>query len=74
VLYLQVGAFGVADNANRLAERLRGAGIAPVSVANPAGTPPLYRVRIGPIADVAAYDAMAARVARLGIEGHLVTE
>ncbi len=74
VLYLQVGAFGVADNANRLAERLRGAGIAPVSVANPAGTPPLYRVRIGPIADVAAYDAMAARVARLGIEGHLATE
>ena len=74
VLYLQVGAFGVADNANRLAERLRGAGIAPVSVANPAGTPLLYRVRIGPIADVAAYDAMAARVARLGIEGHLVTE
>jgi rare lipoprotein A len=74
VLYLQVGAFGVADNANRLAERLRSSGIAPVSVANPAGTPLLYRVRIGPIADVAAYDAMAARVARLGIEGHLVTE
>jgi rare lipoprotein A len=74
VLYLQVGAFGVADNATRLAERLRSAGIEQVSVANPSGTPPLYRVRVGPIADVAGYDAMAARVARLGIEGHLVTE
>ena len=74
VLYLQVGAFGVADNANRLADRLRSAGIGSVSVAVPAGTPALYRVRVGPIADVAAYDAMAARVARLGIDGHLVTE
>jgi rare lipoprotein A len=74
MLYLQVGAFGVADNATRLAERLRSAGIEQVSVANPSGTPPLYRVRIGPIADVAGYDAMAARVAQLGIESRLVTE
>jgi hypothetical protein len=34
----------------------------------------LYRVRVGPIADVAGYDAMAARIARLGIESHLITE
>jgi len=74
VLYLQVGAFGVAANATRLAERLRAAGIEQVSVAQPAGTPPLYRVRVGPIADVAGYDAMAARVARLGVEGRLVTD
>jgi hypothetical protein len=31
-------------------------------------------VRIGPITDVAAYDAMAERVARLGLTSHLVTE
>jgi rare lipoprotein A len=73
-LYLQVGAFGVADNAEKLAQRLRGSGIENVGVAGPTGTPPLHRVRIGPITDVAAYDAMAGRVARLGLTSHLVTE
>ena len=74
VLYLQVGAFGVADNAAKLADRLRAAGIDAVGVAAPAGAPPLYRVRIGPITDVAAYDAMAERVAKLGLTSHLVSE
>jgi rare lipoprotein A len=74
VLYLQVGAFGVADNAAKLADRLRAGGIAMVGVSAPTGTPPLYRVRIGPISDVAAYDAMAERVARLGLTSHLATE
>lgn len=73
-LYLQVGAFGLADNAARQAERLRAAGIDAVSVTSPAGTPPLHRVRIGPISDVSAYDAMAERVAKLGLTSHLVTE
>ena len=74
VLYLQVGAFSVADNAAKLAERLRSAGIQAVGVAGPTGTPPLHRVRIGPISDVAAYDVMADRVGRLGLASHLVTE
>jgi rare lipoprotein A len=74
VLYLQVGAFGVAGNAAKLADRLRAGGIDKVSVAAPTGTPPLHRVRIGPITDVAAYDAMAERVARLGLTSHLATE
>jgi rare lipoprotein A len=74
VLYMQVGAFGMADNAAKLAERLRAAGIEPVGVAGPAGTPPLHRVRIGPITDVAAYDSMAERVEKLGLTTHLVTE
>jgi rare lipoprotein A len=73
-LYLQVGAFGVIDNAEKLAQRLRGSGIDKVGVAGPTGAPPLHRVRIGPITDVAAYDAMAERVARLGLTSHLVTE
>jgi rare lipoprotein A len=73
-LYLQVGAFGVAANAAQLADRLRAAGINPVSVADPAGSPPLHRVRIGPINDVTAYDAMAERVSKLGLTSHLVTE
>jgi rare lipoprotein A len=74
VLYLQVGAFGVADNAAKLADRLRAAGIDKVGVAAPIGATALHRVRIGPINDVAAYDAMAERVARLGLTSHLVTE
>jgi rare lipoprotein A len=74
VLYLQVGAFGIADNAAKLADRLRAAGIGLVGVAGPTGTPPLHRVRIGPITDVAAYDAMAERVEKLGLTSHLVTE
>jgi rare lipoprotein A len=74
LLYLQVGAFGSADNAAKLVERLRASGIEPVSVAGPAGSPPLHRVRVGPVANVAAYDAMAARVSRLGLETRLVYE
>jgi rare lipoprotein A len=74
VLYLQVGAFGAADNATKLAERLRTAGIAQVSVSGPAGTPALYRVRVGPFNDVASFDKLAARVASLGVEGRLVSE
>jgi rare lipoprotein A len=73
-LYLQVGAFGVAENAIKLAERLRTAGISPVSVDVPTGSPPLHRVRIGPIENVTAYDAMAERVSQLGLTSHLVTE
>ena len=73
-LYLQVGAFGVADNAARLADRLRAAGIGNVGVTGPIGTPPLHRVRIGPISDVTTYDATAERVAKLGLTSHLATE
>lgn len=74
VLYLQVGAFGVAGNAAKLADQLRAGGIAQVTVSGPVGTPPLYRVRVGPFTDVASYDQLAARVAALGVEGRLVTE
>jgi rare lipoprotein A len=59
VLYLQAGAFGVAANASKLADQLRAAGIAQVSVSDPTGTPPLYRVRVGPFTDVASYDQPA---------------
>jgi len=74
VLYLQAGAFGVAANAAKLADQLRAAGISQVAVSGPLGTPPLYRVRVGPFTDVASYDQLAARIAALGVEGRLVTE
>jgi rare lipoprotein A len=73
-LYLQAGAFGVAPNAGALADRLRAAGIAGVSVVAPDRASALHRVRIGPIADVATFDMLAERVERLGIDTLLVNE
>jgi rare lipoprotein A len=73
-LFLQAGAFGVADNASQMAARLRAAGIANVNIRPPEGTFTLYRVRIGPIADVATFDLLSAQLARLGITTLLYTE
>ena len=74
VLYLQAGAFGVAANANQLAERLRREGIESVRVLEPDAGASLFRVRVGPIADVATFDATAQRIERLGVETRLVSE
>jgi rare lipoprotein A len=73
-LYLQAGAFGVAANATQLAERLRAAGVASVLIREPDAAVSLYRVRVGPIRDVAAFDTLAAQLARLGMESRLVNE
>lgn len=72
-IYLQTGAFGVEQNAQALASRLRDAGIVNVSVVTGRGSA-LHRVRIGPIVDVVAFDMLAERVQRLGIETLLVSE
>jgi len=72
-LFLQAGAFGVLDNATQMQQRLSSAGVANVAIYPDQGRS-LYRVRVGPIADVAAYDMLAAQLARLGIETLLVTE
>jgi rare lipoprotein A len=74
VLFLQAGAFGVAANANQLAERLRREGIESVRVLEPDSASTLFRVRVGPIADVAAFDTTAQRIERLGVETRLVSE
>ena len=67
-LYVQAGAFGVADNAERLAARLRSEGVEPVFVrADAVSGQPLYRVRVGPIADVTTYDRVVARLRALGV-------
>ncbi len=67
-LYGQVGAFADAGNARRLADRLRAAGLGPVFVQpTVGGDRTLHRVRIGPVGSVAEFDALAARLARLGI-------
>lgn len=72
--YVQAGAFAVEDNAVRLVARLKAAGIADVTLRNPGRDGTLWRVRIGPVADVAAYDQMISRLSALGVEGRLATE
>jgi len=73
VLFLQAGAFGLPANAEQLATRLRSEGIEGVNVLPPDTASPLYRVRIGPIADVGSFDRVAARLTGLGIDSRLVT-
>jgi rare lipoprotein A len=68
-LYAQVGAFGVLDNAKRLRDRLVSGGFAAVEIrSDPSGAKPIYRVRVGPVESVDAYDALAERLRRLGID------
>lgn len=73
-LYIQAGAFGVGDNAERLAARLRAAGIANVAVRQPGSNSRLWRVRVGPVDDVSAYDSVIAQLSTLGVEGRLAAE
>jgi rare lipoprotein A len=73
-LYLQAGAFGVVGNASQLADRLRREGIESVRVLEPDANSTLYRVRVGPIGDVALFDATAAKIERLGVQTRLVSE
>ncbi len=75
VLYLQVGAFGDEDNARQLRQRLANGGFQNVVIhAEPRGVGQLYRVRVGPVGDVASYDELVSRAAELNIrDTHLVT-
>jgi rare lipoprotein A len=67
-LYVQAGAFADERNAQHLLERLHGAGLASAFVLSPLeGRSGLYRVRLGPVASVAEFDALAARLTALGI-------
>jgi len=76
LLFMQVGAFGDEVNAARLKARLESGSVNKVAIRYDDGvSPALYRVRIGPLADSAEYDALASRVASLGIANpRLVTE
>jgi rare lipoprotein A len=63
-IYVQAGAFGIAENARRVETRLRSLG-ARVSPATRDGKT-VYRVRIGPLQDVTAADAALAAAIALG--------
>lgn len=74
--YIQVGAFSARVNAERLLERLGRIGSVLAGVSETvADGQRLYRVRIGPLYDVAAADRVVAGLAQLGIDDHhIVTD
>ncbi len=68
LMYLQAGAFGAEENAQRFIDRLAAAGISNAFIApSVESTAVLYRVRIGPLDGVAAYDDAVATLARLDV-------
>ncbi len=75
-LFAQVGAFGSRENAERQLAALRAGGIGKAFVLKDTATHPhLYRVRIGPVKDVAQYDILADELNDLGITNpYLITE
>jgi rare lipoprotein A len=75
-LFVQAGAFSDPANAERLAEKLRGGGYGKVTVRDDqiAGRR-MYRVRIGPVPNVAEFDRVFAALARSGInDAHLALD
>jgi rare lipoprotein A len=67
-LYAQAGAFADERNARALVERLKSAGVDGAFVQSPPERGSrMFRVRVGPVADAAACDALAARLGALGI-------
>jgi rare lipoprotein A len=67
-LFVQAGAFSDPANAQRLAEKLRGGSFGTIFVRDDriAGRR-MYRVRIGPVANVAEFDRVVAALERAGI-------
>jgi rare lipoprotein A len=67
-LYIQAGAFSDPANAERLVAKLRGGGYGNVFVReNELAGRKMYRVRIGPIADVPEFDRVVAALERVGV-------
>lgn len=75
-ILVQVGAFGDRANAARRLAVLSRSGIDNGFIhEDAAAAPPLYRVRIGPVADVAQYDLLVEALAGLGItDPYLIAE
>ena len=75
-LFVQAGAFSDPANAERLAEKLRGGSYGKVFVRDDqiAGRR-MYRVRIGPVPDVAEFDRVVAALERAGVkDAHLALD
>lgn len=64
-IYVQAGAFGIYENAERMRQKLASLGAVNIQQALVGGKQ-LYRVRVGPINDVESADAMLNRVVAQG--------
>jgi rare lipoprotein A len=69
-MFLQVGAFSEAENAERLVARLRASGFAnPTVVSDPDARRRLHRVWLGPVRDSVEFDALDAQLRAIGVSG-----
>ena len=67
-IFLQLGAFADRSNAQRVLERMQGAGFGKVSIVTTrVNAREIHRVRLGPLPSVEAADAMVGRIERLGL-------
>jgi rare lipoprotein A len=75
-LFIQAGAFSDPKNAERLMEKLRGGGYGKIFVRdNEIAGRRMYRVRIGPVANVAEFDRIVAALERIGVhDAHLALD
>ena len=75
-IYVQVGAFGERANAERRLGALSLAGIEDAFIHEESVSGrPLYRVRIGPVADVVQYDVLVEELENIGItDPYLITD
>jgi rare lipoprotein A len=72
-LYLQVGAFGLRENAENLRTRLAAADLKPVHIEpGQRDGAPVWRVRLGPVTSVEESDKLAARVTATGLPAPIV--
>ncbi len=69
---VQVGSFSSGDNAKRLRSKLNAAGYATFQVQLVANGKTMHRVRVGPVKDRAAAEALAARLGKAGYPGRVV--
>ena len=69
-MFLQIGAFADAENAERLVARLRASGFAnPTVVSDPDAGRRLHRVWLGPVRDSVEYDELDTRLRSIGVAG-----
>ena len=75
-IFVQVGAFGSRENAERRLAAIRGANIlASFIVQDTTVSPPIYRVRIGPIKGIVQYDIVVEELENIGIsDPYLINE
>ena len=75
-LFIQAGAFSDPKNAERLVGKLRGGGYGKIFVRdNEIAGRRMYRVRIGPVPNVAEFDRIVAALERVGVhDAHLALD